>query len=79
MIELLEYVQICPSCNGTGETEQMYTAGCGMGYYKSKGRCQQCGNGMEDHYKGVGYLYKTTGKPVSQSVINQMNNLGVNL
>lgn len=54
--------EICYTCGGTGMYEQTYTAGCGMGYYRSMGRCERC--------KGI--LLLQDGKPASRSVINQI-------
>jgi len=46
----------CTVCKGKGETEQVYTAGCGMGSYKSMGPCSWC-NGiglvLKNHNGGV--------------------------
>lgn len=39
--------RICYFCDGAGAYEQTYTAGCGMGYYRSRGRCDHCaGTGL---------------------------------
>lgn len=63
---MLEYIEECYFCNGEGRIEQMYNAGCGMGMYRSIGPCDYCNE--------MGYVYKATGKPVTSSVINQMEN-----
>lgn len=68
--KLPTYVEVCGICDGKGEYEQTYTAGCGGGYYRSSGPCWKCGKG--EPWKGVGYVYKATGEPVPQSVLNQI-------
>lgn len=70
MSNLPDYVEKCSWCNGTGQYEQTYTAGCGMGYFRSLGPCERCGKG--DSWKGVGYVYKATGQPVGASVVAQI-------
>jgi hypothetical protein len=37
--------RICPVCNGHGEYEQTYNAGCGMGLYQVTGPCSYCEGG----------------------------------
>lgn len=34
--------KICFVCQGRGEFEQTYTAGCGGGYYRATGPCSYC-------------------------------------
>lgn len=47
MSGLPDYVQFCGSCAGAGQYEQMYTAGCGAGYFRMTGRCDYCdGTGL---------------------------------
>lgn len=70
MENLPEYVIVCPVCDGKGETTQTYTAGCGQGYYKSKGPCELCGKG--EHYKGSGYVYRASLEGVPKSVVEQI-------
>lgn len=55
--------ELCGICNGAGEYKQMYTAGCGGGYYHSVGMC--------DHCEGEGLT--VNGEVASESVINQVN------
>lgn len=76
MSELPEYIEKCSWCDGTGQYEQMYTAGCGGGYFRSIGPCEQCGKG--EPWKGVGYVYKATNEPVSASVLTQIATQGCN-
>lgn len=39
--------RICGVCDGRGEYRQIYTAGCGGGYFKSMGACDYCdGTGL---------------------------------
>ena len=71
---LPEYVEQCPVCNGSGEYEQHYTAGCGGGGYQSTGPCDYCKHPkghLWNHMRGLGYRMKS-GQPVPQSVINQI-------
>ncbi len=76
---LPEYVKVCPLCDGTGKTRQMFTAGCGGGYYHSMSRCEMCGKGMKDsaayYDRGMGFIYKDSGVPVGASVIAQIETL----
>lgn len=58
--------KICSICDGHGEREQTYTAGCGGGYFKSMGPCEYC----EEH----GLLQN--GKPAPISVVIQVINAG---
>lgn len=72
-MKLPEYVRPCGCCGGEGEYEQMYTVGCGGGYYRSKGRCDWCTPKDGKHrWKGVGFLYKHNGEPVPDSVLAQI-------
>lgn len=41
-ITLPPHLVTCEICKGKGRYEQTYIAGCGMGYYKSVGRCIFC-------------------------------------
>jgi len=70
-MNLPEYVEICPWCNGEGRCEQTYNAGCGMGMYRSMGRCDMCQADKKKYQRGLGYKLKDGGK-VSDSVINQI-------
>lgn len=69
-LTLPEYVSTCFWCDGTGETIQTYTSGCGGGYYRSPGPCDVCGKG--EMYYGVGFLYRGTTNPIPESVLNQI-------
>ena len=60
-------VEPCHGCGGEGRREQTYTVGCGGGYYRSKGRCDYC--------DGWRYVYKDTGKHVSESVLSQISSM----
>lgn len=71
-ITLPEYIRICPACDGKGEYNQMYTAGCGGGYYHSTGPCDLCKPQGSGRWKGQGYVYKATLLPVPDSVLIQM-------
>lgn len=47
-ITLPPHIRLCGCCGGTGEYEQLYNAGCGMGHYRSVGRCDWCnGTGLK--------------------------------
>lgn len=60
---------VCFLCNGLGQHEQTYTAGCGGGYYKANGPCEACGStGLR---QGDGYR-----APAPVSVIEQVLNAG---
>ncbi|MCW3783563.1 hypothetical protein [Defluviimonas salinarum] len=73
--DLPDYVRRCGACDGAGEYPQRYTAGCGMGYYTSMGRCDVCRDPDDgSNWKGVGLLYRDTGKPVPKSVVIQIEN-----
>ena len=67
---LPEYVEICPACNGAGEYEQTYNAGCGGGLYKSIGPCDYCAH-PKRFMTGLGYRMKNR-SVVPDSVINQI-------
>lgn len=54
--------RICPQCNGEGQYSQMYTAGCGGGYFRSMGGCDYC--------EGHGLLQGS--KPAPASVVEQV-------
>lgn len=46
-ITLPPHIALCGICNGKGQYEQTYTAGCGMGSFRSVGRCDHCeGTGL---------------------------------
>lgn len=76
---LPEYVVPCGWCNGTGEYEQMYTVGCGGGYYKSSGPCDHCKQEGVSSYRGVGYIYRDderwTNAGVPDSVLDQIKRM----
>lgn len=79
-MKLPEYVIICGVCGGIGEYKQMYTAGCGGGYYHSMGPCDNCQReGQPRYMNGVGYVYKNDlrfcHKGVPESVINQIKRM----
>ncbi|RWO20711.1 hypothetical protein [Mesorhizobium sp.] len=58
--------EICGLCHGEGQYEQMYTAGCGGGYFRSMGGCDYCdGTGL-----------RQGGKPAPRSVVEQVGNAG---
>lgn len=63
-INLPEYIEVCSICNGKGSYEQLYTAGCGGGYFSHDGPCDYCSS--------VGFRYKHTGDPIGGSVIAQI-------
>lgn len=42
LIQGMDYLVTCEMCAGNGEYEQTYTAGCGGGYFRMKGRCDYC-------------------------------------
>ncbi len=54
--------RICYFCDGQGSYEQTYTAGCGGGYFRMRGRC--------DHCEGVGLMQGRERAPAS--VVNQV-------
>lgn len=72
MTSIMDNVEVCIWCDGTGRTEQTYTIGCGGGHYRSLGPCEICGTGQP--YKGVGYVYRDTCTPVPTSVVAQIEN-----
>jgi DnaJ-class molecular chaperone len=53
---------ICSVCEGVGQLEQTYTAGCGMGSYRSMGKCDWC--------NGTGLIQNDAPAPLS--VLNQV-------
>jgi len=58
--------ELCGLCQGEGQYEQMFTAGCGGGYYRSMSGCDFCdGTGLR---QGAG--------PASKSVVDQVVNAG---
>ncbi|KRB22716.1 hypothetical protein ASE05_16170 [Mesorhizobium sp. Root172] len=58
--------RICDLCNGEGQRNQMYTAGCGGGYFRSMGGCDYC--------DGRGLLQGS--RPAPASVVEQVANAG---
>jgi DnaJ-class molecular chaperone len=62
-MKLPDLVRVCKVCNGDGQYEQTYNAGCGFGLYRSMGRCDFC--------RGQGYVY-LNGEPIPISVTNQI-------
>lgn len=56
--------QLCYVCRGQGQYKQMYTAGCGGGYYSSMGECEYC--------ERTGLLIEN--KPAPVSVMYQVLN-----
>lgn len=42
LIEGMDYLEKCPSCDGNGRYRQTYTAGCGQGYFTMNGPCDRC-------------------------------------
>lgn len=83
-MKLPEYVRVCGVCEGKGEYKQMYTAGCGGGYYHSMGPCDTCQQeGQAGYMNGVGYIYKNdlrySHKGVPDSVLNQIKLLNQGL
>lgn len=55
---------VCELCGGTGQRKQMYTAGCGGGYYHSMGDCEYCYAGL---CQGSGFI-----NPAAPSVLYQV-------
>jgi DnaJ-class molecular chaperone len=55
---------VCDACHGRGERKQMFTAGCGGGYYGTMSGCDYC--------DGTGLLQ--AGKPAPASVREQVLN-----
>ena len=74
---MFEYVEKCVWCHGKGEYKQVFTVGCGGGYYSSMGRCEHCTPKDGSGWRGRGYVYKGTNEIVPESVINQMKNAGL--
>jgi hypothetical protein len=60
-LQIPEYIMVCDACGGNGKEKEGYKA------------CWKCKreNGMI--YQGVGYVYRETGEPVPDSVLNQIN------
>ena len=54
--------EVCGICNGRGEYDQSYTAGCGGGYYRSSGPCDYC--------ERTGLTQRN--RPAPGSVVNQV-------
>lgn len=75
IITLPDYVEPCPYCNATGEAEQSYTRGCGMGYSRMMGSCPMCGKHESFGRPGPGYIYKATCEPVGTSVVAQIETM----
>ena len=75
-MKLPEYLELCPVCNGKGEYRQMYTAGCGGGYFKMMGPCNTCKHSSK-LMEGLGYRMKN-GNEVPKSVINQVEVMNAN-
>lgn len=60
--------EICWGCDGRGEREEMFTHGCGGGYYRSRTGCDYCdGTGLQQ-----------AGKPAPASVREQVINAARN-
>ncbi len=57
---------VCGMCAGRGQYEQTYTAGCGGGYYRSMGDCDEC--------KGYGLVVGRKDAP--RSVYDQVMRAG---
>ena len=68
--KLPEFLQVCPLCKGAGSYDQVYTAGCGMGTFTSKGSCEMCGK--NETYCGPGFVYAGSGAVVTESIIAQV-------
>ena len=62
--KIFDHVMRCPICDGKGEHEQVYNAGCGRGYYKTTGPCSMCDK--------FGWIYRSTYRPVTSSVYSQI-------
>lgn len=58
--------RICGVCEGEGSYSQTYNAGCGMGYYSTKGPCDWC--------KETGLMQGD--RPAPRSVLNQVATAG---
>jgi hypothetical protein len=59
--------RICWACDGEGRYEQMYTAGCGQGYFRSLGDC--------DHCAGCGLVQGNA--PAPKSIVAQVVQAGL--
>ena len=79
-LKLPKYVQLCPICDGRGEYQQSYNAGCGGGMYRSTGPCDYCKiDGL--WYQGTGFRYKDSSisrRSVPESVIFQIYEMNKN-
>lgn len=58
--------EVCWCCGGKGSYQQTYTAGCGMGTFRSDGDCEKC--------VGRGLLVANSAAPLS--VLNQVLEAG---
>lgn len=56
----------CAVCEGAGQYVQWYTIGCGMGSYKTMGKCDRC--------DGTGMIIGD--QPALESVVNQVREAG---
>lgn len=56
--------QVCLWCAGEGRSRQMFTAGCGGGYYHAMSGC--------DHCAGTGLVEKSSRRAASLSVREQV-------
>ena len=56
--------EICFWCSGEGQSRQMFTAGCGGGYYHAMSGC--------DHCAGTGLVDKLARRAASASVREQV-------
>jgi hypothetical protein len=54
--------ELCHGCGGEGQRRQMFTAGCGGGYFHSMAGCDIC--------DGTGVMQG--GRPAPMSVLNQI-------
>lgn len=72
--QIPEYISRCGLCDGAGEYDQSYTAGCGMGRYHTLGPCHHCGGSYG--IRGSGFVYDETGKAVGDSVLAQLETIG---
>jgi hypothetical protein len=72
------FLKICGCCEGAGHYLQTYTAGCGGGYYQSRGACEYCSRAGEA-FCGPGLRYQN-GEKVTDSIIAQVLTLnGIDL
>lgn len=60
-VVLPEYIQMCEHCKGTGLDPAKFQA------------CLICRNVDVSGNQGVGYVYIATGKPITDSVMHQLN------